>query len=50
MGSFENCLIAAAIFPLRARGRTLGALTLALALVWVVVPGWTYNFADGRTP
>jgi len=27
----------------------LGALTLALTLVWVVVPGWTYNFADGRT-
>jgi hypothetical protein len=27
----------------------LGSLTLVLALVWVVVPGWTYNFADGRT-
>jgi hypothetical protein len=27
----------------------LGALTLALTLVWLVVPGWTYNFADGRT-
>jgi hypothetical protein len=27
----------------------LAALTLALTLVWVVVPGWTYNFADGRT-
>jgi hypothetical protein len=27
----------------------LGALTLALTVVWVVVPGWTYNFADGRT-
>ncbi len=27
----------------------LGALTLALTLVWVVVPGWTYSFADGRT-
>jgi hypothetical protein len=27
----------------------LGALTLVLALVWIVVPGWTYNFADGRT-
>ncbi len=27
----------------------LGALTLVLALVWVTVPGWTYNFADGRT-
>lgn len=28
---------------------SLGALTLALTLVWVAVPGWTYNFADGRT-
>jgi hypothetical protein len=27
----------------------LGALTLVLTLVWVAVPGWTYNFADGRT-
>jgi hypothetical protein len=27
----------------------LAALTVALTLVWVVVPGWTYNFADGRT-
>ncbi|HYL04667.1 MAG TPA: hypothetical protein VE075_01420 [Thermoanaerobaculia bacterium] len=27
----------------------LGAATLALAVLWVVVPGWTYNFADGRT-
>jgi hypothetical protein len=27
----------------------LGALTLALTLLWVVVPGWTYSFADGRT-
>jgi hypothetical protein len=27
----------------------LGALTLALTLAWLVVPGWTYNFADGRT-
>jgi hypothetical protein len=27
----------------------LGALTLALSLLWVIVPGWTYNFADGRT-
>jgi len=25
----------------------LGALTLALTLVWVISPGWTYNFADG---
>ncbi|HEX4966766.1 MAG TPA: hypothetical protein VF173_38505 [Thermoanaerobaculia bacterium] len=27
----------------------LGALTLVLTLLWVTVPGWTYNFADGRT-
>jgi hypothetical protein len=27
----------------------LGVVTLALTVVWVVVPGWTYNFADGRT-
>jgi hypothetical protein len=27
----------------------LGALTLALTLIWLTVPGWTYNFADGRT-
>ncbi|HTQ79595.1 MAG TPA: hypothetical protein VMM92_06340 [Thermoanaerobaculia bacterium] len=27
----------------------LGALTLALALLWIVEPGWTYNFAHGRT-
>lgn len=27
----------------------LGWATLALALLWVTVPGWTYNFADGRT-
>ncbi len=27
----------------------LGGLTLVLTLVWIAVPGWTYNFADGRT-
>jgi hypothetical protein len=27
----------------------LGAATLALTLIWVIVPGWTFNFADGRT-
>ena len=27
----------------------LGSLTLILTVVWIVVPGWTYNFADGRT-
>jgi hypothetical protein len=26
----------------------LSALTLALTLLWVTMPGWTYNFADGR--
>ncbi len=27
----------------------LGAATVALGLLWLAVPGWTYNFADGRT-
>jgi len=27
----------------------LGAVSLALTVIWVVVPGWTYNLADGRT-
>lgn len=27
----------------------LGAVTLVLALLWLAVPGWTYNFANGRT-
>ncbi len=27
----------------------LGVLTLVLTLVWVTLPGWTYNFANGRT-
>ncbi len=27
----------------------LGLLTLTLSLLWIAVPGWTYNFADGRT-
>lgn len=27
----------------------LGAVTLGLMLLWLAVPGWTYNFADGRT-
>ncbi len=27
----------------------LGAATLVLTVLWVVIPGWTYNFADGRT-
>jgi hypothetical protein len=27
----------------------LAAATLALTLLWVAMPGWTYNFAHGRT-
>jgi hypothetical protein len=51
-------LIALSLAPLLAGRRRagprallggLGALTLVLALLWLVVPGWTYNFADGRT-
>ncbi|MFL6197271.1 MAG: hypothetical protein ACJ75H_23995 [Thermoanaerobaculia bacterium] len=51
-------LLAIALIPLladrerpgaRALLGGLGVATLALALVWVAVPGWTYNFADGRT-
>jgi hypothetical protein len=52
-------LLAVALVPLLARRRErpgawallggLGALSLVLTLVWVTVPGWTYNFADGRT-
>jgi hypothetical protein len=51
-------LLALALAPLLARRERpgarallagLGALTLVLALVWIAVPGWTYNFADGRT-
>ncbi|MBW8877247.1 MAG: hypothetical protein JF614_19970 [Acidobacteria bacterium] len=51
-------LLAVALVPLLAdRHRpgalallaALGTLTLVLTLVWVTVPGWTYNFADGRT-
>ena len=33
----------------RALLAALAAATLALTLLWVAVPGWTYNFADGRT-
>lgn len=50
-------LLALALVPLlerrgpgaRALLAGLGALTLALTLLWVVVPGWTYSFANGRT-
>ncbi|MEM7349490.1 MAG: hypothetical protein AAF657_01705 [Acidobacteriota bacterium] len=34
---------------LRALIAGLGSMTLVLTLMWVVFPGWTYNFADGRT-
>jgi len=27
----------------------LGAATGCLVLLWLVLPGWTFNFADGRT-
>ncbi|MEM9290317.1 MAG: hypothetical protein AAGD01_01400 [Acidobacteriota bacterium] len=27
----------------------LALATLSLTLLWLAVPGWTYNFADGRT-
>jgi hypothetical protein len=51
-------LLAVGLIPLLADWRRpgalallggLSALTLVLTLVWVTVPGWTYNFADGRT-
>ncbi len=35
--------------PVRTLTFALGAATLVLAVVWVVIPGWTTNFADGRT-
>jgi hypothetical protein len=50
-------LLALALVPLLDRRRpggaraliaALGAATLALTLLWVTVPGWTYSFADGR--
>ena len=34
---------------LRTLAVALAAATLVLTVVWVVIPGWTYNFADGRT-
>lgn len=51
-------LLAVALVPLFAGRRGpgaralltgLAAVTLALALVWLVVPGWTYSFANGRS-
>ena len=50
-------LLALTTVPLLARRRrggarallaALAALTLLLTMLWVAVPGWTYNFADGR--
>ncbi len=34
---------------LRLSVAVLGILTFFLLSVWVIVPGWTYNFADGGT-
>jgi hypothetical protein len=51
-------LLAVGLIPVLADWRRPGALallaawstlTLVLTLVWVTMPGWTYNFADGRT-
>ncbi|HEY3570983.1 MAG TPA: hypothetical protein VGP73_23835, partial [Thermoanaerobaculia bacterium] len=52
-------LLAVGLVPLLAGAREragaqallggLGAITLVLTLIWLAVPGWTYNFADGRT-
>lgn len=51
-------LLALLLVPLLAERRRPGArgltaalafATLALGLLWVTVPGWTYDFADGRT-
>lgn len=36
-------------WPVRTLIAALVAVTLILSLLWVVFPGWTYNFADGRT-
>ena len=50
-------LLALALVPALAERRRAGAralfaglavVTLALGLLWLVVPGWTYNLADGR--
>jgi hypothetical protein len=51
-------LLGIALIPLLAARRRggarallvgLGVATFVLTLIWVAVPGWTYNFADGRT-
>lgn len=50
-------LLTVALVPVLARRRGAGAralvaglaaVTLALTLLWLAVPGWTYSFADGR--
>jgi len=57
-GLFTLPLLGIALIPLLADRRRPGAralltgltaLTLLLTLIWLAVPGWTYNFADGRT-
>ena len=51
-------LLAVLLVPLLSRRRRAGARVLAaalglatgaLTLLWLLEPGWTYNFADGRT-
>ncbi len=51
-------LLALALVPVLARRRrplvgfliaAAASATLVLTVLWVVIPGWTYNFADGRT-
>lgn len=57
-GLFVLPFLALALIPLLAErhrpGRrtvllALGMTTLLLTVLWLTVPGWTYNFADGRT-
>ena len=51
-------LLGVALVPLLAQRRSAGARaltaalaasTVALTSLWLALPGWTYNFADGRT-
>ncbi|MCH9648414.1 MAG: hypothetical protein K0U98_09250 [Deltaproteobacteria bacterium] len=57
-GLFMLPLLGLLLIPLLAQRRqagarmllaALGLLTLLLTALWFAVPGWTYNFADGRT-
>ena len=57
-GLFTLPLLGLALIPLLGDRRRPGAralltglalLTVLATLVWLAVPGWTYNFADGRT-